>query len=138
MASERPFTSVEDLIAGADRIWWSLKSGDWLEAFCGHPKIGEKRSAAPTSIESQNWSSQEQASISDATQDIMRLLADLNRHYEKKFGYIYIVCATGKNAEEMLEILRERLNNDPEEEIRVAAAEQARITTLRLKRLLEP
>ena len=128
--------SLDDLIADADRIWWSLGSQDWLEAFHSHPKIGEQQAAAATAVQAQQWSEAEQAGIRNSAQQTLDDLAKLNHAYEERFGYIFIVCASGKSSEEMLAILRERLQNDPGEELRIAAAEQAKITELRLKKLL--
>jgi OHCU decarboxylase len=136
VANLRPFLTLDDLLAKADEVWWSLKPRHWLEAFSSHPKIGERKPAKVSSSESLSWSRQEQAGISNATQETERSLATLNREYEDKFGYIYIVCATGKSSEEMLAILKERLHNDPDIELRTAAGEQAKITELRLKRLV--
>jgi OHCU decarboxylase len=137
MTEERPFASVEELLTTAENIWWSLHDADWLEAFRSHPKIGEQKAAASVSTDAQTWSKQEQSSMSQAGSDTRRELAHLNQQYEQRFGYIYIVCATGKSPEEMLSILRRRMDNAPAEELRVAAAEQAKITKLRLKKLLE-
>jgi OHCU decarboxylase len=137
MIGERPFESLDDLIAKADRVWWALDPGDWLEAFRSHPKIGEKKAAVATSDQSKQWSAAEQAGIGDAANSALARLAELNQKYEEKFGYIFIVCATGKSSDEMLAILRSRLGNNPDEELRVAAAEQAKITELRLKKLVE-
>jgi OHCU decarboxylase len=136
MATERPFASFEQLTEAADRIWWSLKPRDWLEAFHSHPKIGEKKAAAPTSIHAQEWAEAEQSGIRDSAQETMDALAELNREYEEKFGYIFIVCAAGKSSEEMMAILRARLENPAGQELRIAAAEQAKITDLRLKKLV--
>jgi OHCU decarboxylase len=137
MIAERSFASPEDLTAKADRVWWSLEPGDWLEAFLSHPKIGEKKAAAAVSDESKRWSEAEQAGVSGAATQTMQALAELNQKYEDKFGYIFIVCASGKSSDEMLAILRKRLENDPDEELRIAAAEQAKITRLRLMKLAE-
>ena len=120
-----------------DRIWWALESADWLEAFDSHPKIGEKKAAASVARESLSWSEKEQSGTRDSTQQTMEELAELNRKYQEKFGFIYIVCATGKSAEEMLAILRERLNSNAATELHNAAQEQAKITTLRLNKLIE-
>lgn len=136
MIEERPFTGVEQMVEAADRIWWSLDSQDWLEAFRGHPKIGEKKAAAPVSDESRAWSEREQSGIENSAPDTTRALAELNQAYEEKFGFIFIICATGKNSEEMLAILRARLDNPADMELRTAAAEQAKITQLRLRKLL--
>lgn len=136
MTSRRPFEAEEDLIRAASDVWWSLKQSDWLEAFHSHPKIGEKKAAAEVSTQSQHWSGQEQSGVRDANQDTIESLARLNREYEEKFGFIFIVCATGKSAAEMLAILRERLVNEIDVELPIAAAEQAKITELRLKKLV--
>ena len=137
ISAERTFESLDDLIAKADRVWWALQPNDWLEAFHSHPKIGEKKSAAVTSEQSKTWSASEQAGIANSAEQTLQALADLNKKYEDKFGYIFIVCASGKSSEEMLAMLRNRLENDRDEELRIAAAEQAKITQLRLKKLLE-
>jgi len=136
LTSARPFASLNELFAAAERVWWSLDSQDWLEAFHGHPKIGEKKAAAPTAVEAQQWSEDEQSGIRDSAQQTLDALAKLNQTYEEKFGYIFIVCASGKSSEEMLEVLRERLKNSRDEELRIAAAEQAKITRLRLQKLV--
>lgn len=137
MTSARPFASLDELIAKADRVWWSLDSGDWLEAFHSHPKIGEKNAAAPSAVEAQRWSEDEQSGIRNSAQQTLDELADLNRAYEEKFGYIFIVCASGKSSEDMLAILHDRLKNNAAQELRMAAAEQAKITELRLRKLLD-
>jgi OHCU decarboxylase len=121
---------LEDIHRAADEIWWSLTPQDWLEAFAAHPKIGQKSSA--------KWTAQEQSGMSQAAASTAEEMARLNCDYESKFGFIYVVCATGKSADEMLAILQARIHNSPEEEIRIAAAEQAKITHLRLDKLLTP
>jgi OHCU decarboxylase len=136
VTAARPFANVDDLITKADRIWWSLEPRDWLEAFHSHPKIGETKAAAVTAVAAQKWSEDEQSGTRDSRQETMAALAKLNREYEEKFGFIFIVCAAGKSSEEMLAMLRERLENNPDEELRIAAAEQEKITHLRLKKLL--
>lgn len=137
MVAERPFEILDDLIEKADRVWWALEPHDWLEAFRSHPKIGEQKAAAAVSDESKRWSEAEQSGVANSATQTMQALAQLNQKYEEKFGYIFIVCATGKTSEEMLEILRVRLENDRDEELRIAAAEQAKIIKLRLMKLLE-
>ena len=137
MAVQRPFANQVELLGKADSIWWSLDSADWLEAFRSHPKIGEKKAAQPTSAEAQGWSEQEQSGTRNAAPETIEALSAGNRDYEQKFGYIFIVCATGKSSEEMLTRLSERLGNDPERELRIAAEEQSRITQLRLKKLID-
>jgi 2-oxo-4-hydroxy-4-carboxy-5-ureidoimidazoline decarboxylase len=136
MTQHRPFETIEELTRTANEVWASLDQADWLEAFHSHPKIGEKKAAEPVSKQSQQWSGQEQAGVRDADQEMIDLLAQLNREYEEKFGFIFIVCATGKSAAEMLAILRERLRNAIDAELGIAAAEQAKITELRLKKLV--
>jgi OHCU decarboxylase len=136
LIAQRPFDSVDDLIAKADRVWWSLAPRDWLEAFQSHPKIGEQQAARATSAESQKWSTDEQSGVRNSAPDTMSALAELNHSYEEKFGFIFIVCAAGKSSEEMLAILRARLQHPADRELPVAAAEQAKITTLRLRKLL--
>jgi len=137
MTSVRPFISLEDLLAKADSLWRSLSEEDWLEAFRAHPKIGEQKAAAAQSEQAGNWSSQEQSGIERAAIETRAALAKRNQEYEKRFGFIFIVCATGKSSEEMLAILNDRLQNDPKTELPVAAAEQRKITRLRLEKLLE-
>ena len=136
MLAERPFESGADLSARADQVWWTLDPRDWLEAFHSHPKIGEKKAAAATAKEAQEWSADEQSGMNRSAQATIDALADLNQVYEDKFGFIFIVCASGKSSEEMLAVLRERLENDRDVELRVAAEEQAKITQLRLNKLL--
>lgn len=137
IVAERPFMNLNQLLDSAEEIWWALAPSDWLEAFHSHPKIGEKKAAAPTSDQSKSWSEAEQAAVSSATSETLQTLRTLNREYEEKFGYIFIVCATGRSSEEMLAILRERMDNAPDAELRNAAAEQAKITQLRLKKLID-
>ena len=128
MLSQRPFKDAQEVFDSAERIWNDLGREDWLEAFAAHPRIGEKKDAQ---------SAQEQAGALAAGDDVKARLAEANRAYEAKFGWIYLVCATGRSAEEMLALAEQRMHNDPETEIRVAAAEQAKITKLRLEKLLE-
>ena len=136
MSSDRPYPTLEALLTHADRIWWALTPDDWLEAFRSHPKIGEKKASDKVSAQSSQWSGQEQAGVSSASQDTVDSLESLNRAYEQKFGFIFIICATGKTSEEMLEALQDRLQHDSDTELRLAATEQAKITELRLKKLL--
>ncbi|HKG47736.1 MAG TPA: 2-oxo-4-hydroxy-4-carboxy-5-ureidoimidazoline decarboxylase [Pyrinomonadaceae bacterium] len=138
MAKRRPYATLETLIAAANDVWWSLDKDDWLEAFRSHPKIGEKKASDKVSAQSQQWSGQEQAGVADASNVTASSLAELNHTYEQKFGFIFIICATGKTSDEMLTALRERLQHEPEAELPIAAAEQSKITELRLKKLLEP
>jgi OHCU decarboxylase len=137
VTSERPFAGLAELVEASERIWWALAPADWLEAFYSHPKIGERKAAAEVAVEAQHWSEDEQSGIRDSAAQTMTALAELNRAYEEKFGYIFIVCAAGKSSEEMLAILRQRLTNEAEKELRIAAAEQAKITQLRLRKLID-
>ena len=136
MTEGRPYKSLAELKETAERIWWSLKPEDWLQAFKSHPKIGETRPQQNDSKVENKWSQQEQSGVGAAAKETIDKLAELNRDYEAKFGYIFIVCATGRSAGEMLTILQGRLLNDPEKELPIAAAEQAKITALRLEKLL--
>ena len=136
MTKARPFENADHLLHEADRVWWSLDPADWLEAFRAHPKIGEKKAATTQPEEAQAWSEQEQSGTQNAPAGTMVLLAEGNREYEQRFGFIFIVCATGKSSEEMLTLLNERLQNDRETELRVAAGEQRKITHLRLDKLI--
>jgi OHCU decarboxylase len=137
MADARPFGDIEGLLSTADRIWWSLKAADWLEAFSHHPQIGEKKGARAQAAEASRWSEEEQSGTRGAEVETKEALASANRVYLRKFGYIFIVCATGKNSDEMLSLCEERLSNDAQTELRIAAGEQRRITQLRLRKLLE-
>ena len=136
MANARPYLNLETLLATSNDIWWSLDRADWLEAFRSHPKIGEKKAAGKVSAQAQQWSGQEQSGVSHASPGTTSSLAALNEAYEQKFGYIFIICATGKTSDEMLTALGERLQHDPDAELPIAAAEQSKITELRLKKLL--
>jgi 2-oxo-4-hydroxy-4-carboxy-5-ureidoimidazoline decarboxylase len=109
---------------------------DWLEAFRAHPQIGRHKPAAHASAQEQAWSAEEQSGMKQTGAGLAMDLESANREYLAKFGYIFIVCASGKSAGEMLAILRSRLPNAPEQEIRVAAEEQHKITQLRLAKLL--
>lgn len=137
VASARPFASLEELLNASDRIWWGLDASDWLEAFSHHPQIGERRSERPQAAEASRWSEQEQSGTKGADTATTEALAAGNRTYFDRFGYIFIICATGKSSTEMLSELQSRLTNDPKTELRVAAEEQRRITHLRLRKLLE-
>lgn len=137
MVARRPFRSRDAILSAADQIWGSLSPADWLEAFSHHPRIGERKSAAPPSERGTAWAVGEQSGVERADGDVRAALAAANREYEERFGYIYIVFATGKSAEEMLAVARARLRNDPDVEIRMAAEEQRKITRLRLDKLLE-
>ena len=135
LARRRPFLSKERLIKAAAEVWWRLDIADWMEAFAAHPQIGQRQPVHATS-QSQAWSAGEQSGMKRAGTGVTTELEQANQEYLSKFGYIFIVCASGKSAEEMLAILRSRLPNAPDAEIRIAAEEQSKITRLRLERLI--
>ncbi len=137
MLAQRPFASPSAVLEAADAVWATAGADDWHEAFRAHPRIGESKAAAGQSATAKNWSSQEQAGTSGATDAARAELAEINRAYEAKFGFIYIVCATGKTLDEMLALARARMNNMPDAELKNAAAEQHKITRLRLEKLLD-
>jgi OHCU decarboxylase len=140
MADSRPFADRDAMMDAADRIWASLDPPDWLEAFAAHPRIGsvaaEPALSEPEIARVEGWSDQEQAGARVAGSDVQHRLAEANREYEARFGYIFIVCATGKTGDEMLAILESRLAHAPGDELAIAAEEQRKITRLRLAKLL--
>lgn len=137
MLARRPFESNDELFRAANEIWWSLSESDWKEAFSHHPKIGDIESLRKKFAGTANWASNEQAGTSSASEETLEHLAEGNRLYEERFGYIFIVCATGKSADEMLATLKSRLPNSPDDEIEIAAVEHAKISRLRLEKLLK-
>lgn len=136
MASCRPFWDPEVVYNASEVIWEYLQPHDWVEAFRHHPKIGDFDAAHMKFASTRAWALGEQAGISEASEITLKELAQLNQLYEEKFGYIFIVCATGKDAEKMLHLLKTRLDHHPADELGIAANEQAKITQLRLKKLL--
>ncbi len=128
MLAGRPFAGDQELFRASEREWWALDRGDWLEAFAAHPRIGERTTDA--------WSSGEQSGMARAGADLRLALREQNGTYERRFGHVYLVCATGRSAAELLVDLRERLTNEPDKELRVAAGEQAKIIRLRLEKLV--
>jgi 2-oxo-4-hydroxy-4-carboxy-5-ureidoimidazoline decarboxylase len=132
MLRARPFASREALLSAAQAEWQGLTPDDWREAFGHHPKIGDRQRLRERFPSTHQLSAQEQAGIDGASDAVLDALADANRRYEATFGYIFIVCATGRSASEMLALLTARLENDLEHEVHIAAAEQAKITALRL------
>lgn len=131
---ERPYSDVNSLLTKADGIWWSLAKDDWLEAFACHPCIGE--SPANTSHQFSAWSIEEQSKARTAVEPVLDAISRKNREYEARHGFIYIVCASRKSAEELLAILDRRLTNTTEVEIREAAEQQRLITHLRIRKWL--
>jgi 2-oxo-4-hydroxy-4-carboxy-5-ureidoimidazoline decarboxylase len=136
MLEQRPFASTAALMEAADEVWRGLAREDYLEAFAHHPAIGadlaklRERFAATA-----GWSSQEQAGVAGASEPTLCALRDGNQAYRAKFGYVFLICASGKSADEMLTALEGRLANTAAEELRVAAEEHAKITRLRLAKL---
>jgi OHCU decarboxylase len=134
LAQHRPLADVDSLLSAADAIWWSLGESDWLEAFACHPRIGQPPSNA--SHQFSRWSMDEQAKARSAGAAAAQSIAAKNLEYEQRHGFIYIVCASGRSAEELLAILERRLNNSTEEELREAAENQRQITHLRIRKWL--
>jgi 2-oxo-4-hydroxy-4-carboxy-5-ureidoimidazoline decarboxylase len=132
MLSRRPFASRDALLAAAREEWFALTPADWRDAFRHHPPIGDRDALRARFPGTAQLSEREQAGVAGASDAVLDALAEANRAYAHKFGYIFIVCATGKSAGEMLASLRARLLNGPDTEIRIAAEEQAKITELRL------
>ena len=130
MSEQRPFANRDVLLATAERLWWSLEAADWLEAFAAHPRIGDRQASG--------WAADEQSAAARMSQDVRARLVEGNHAYEERFGYTFIVCAMGKSAEAIVDILRARLIVDPAAELQVAAAEQRKITELRLGKLFTP
>src|SRR5689334_6862368 len=136
MVIDRPFESQAEMLEISDRVWEECDVDDYLEAFDGHPRIGDVESLAKKYATTKAWAGKEQSGVDGADRDVLERLADGNKSYEEKFGHIFIVCATGKSAAEMCALLEARMDNDPEHEINVAAEEQNKITRIRLKKLL--
>ena len=131
-----PVSGRAELLQIAEEQWNKCSEEDWKEAFTHHPKIGDIESLQKKFASTAGWASAEQSKIHTASQRTIEALAKGNRKYEEKFGYIFIVCATGKSAEEMLDLLEARLKNDPEDEIEIAAGEQNKITKIRIEKLV--
>ncbi len=136
MVAARPFTSRTHLLGEAERLWWRLDETDWREAFSHHPRIGDDVAKLREKFGSTaSWAAGEQAGVAAAGEATIQSLAAGNRAYEARFGHIFIVCASGLTAEEMLSRLTLRMDNTPANELRIAAGEQAKITRLRLEKL---
>ena len=136
MAAQRPIAGVEVLCAAANREWSRMEEADWLEAFARHPRIGERspRHFAQATAKSEAWSKQEQAGAASAAARVLEELAEGNALYEQRYGFTYIVCATGKTAEEMLAILKRRLASGRATELCEAAEQQRQIMQIRLRK----
>ena len=136
VAAKRPFASKDELLAAADREWSRTSPQEWLEAFSHHPRIGGKDALRAKFAATKAWSQGEQATVAAADEATLDALEKGNAEYEARNGFIFIVCATGKSAAEMLALLKTRLPNTKEQELAIAAGEQAKITRIRLEKLL--
>jgi 2-oxo-4-hydroxy-4-carboxy-5-ureidoimidazoline decarboxylase len=136
MAASRPFADEASLLTASEDVWRSLGESDWVEAFRSHPRIGETRAEQPAHARSAAWSAQEQRNAASGGDVVKIALADANRQYEERFDRIFVVCANGKSAGEILEILWGRLKNDVETELREAVEQQRQITQLRIRKWL--
>jgi 2-oxo-4-hydroxy-4-carboxy-5-ureidoimidazoline decarboxylase len=143
MVAQRPLADEAAVLAASDEAWHNLTRSGWMEAYRSHPRIGESSpstqsaSIQPPSIQSVQWSSQEQRNVGEADAVVKANLAEGNREYEQRFNRIFVVCATGKSASEILEILRRRLKNDDETELYEAAEQQRQIMQIRLRKWLQ-
>lgn len=137
MVSAMPFSSKIALQNAAATFWKSMQSADYMEAFDGHPKIGDPELPKKKHSSADALAANEQSSVAQANDNVLRELVQYNNDYETKFGHIFIVCATGKTAAEMLALIKTRINNQPDREIKIAAAEQAKIMVLRIDKLIE-
>jgi OHCU decarboxylase len=136
MAARRPLADEAALLAASNEVWRSLSTSDWMDAFRSHPRIGESRAGQSQPAQSIEWSAQEQSKVNDADADVKIALAEANQEYERRFNRIFIVCAAGKSASAILEIVQRRIKNDPETELHEAAEQQRQITEIRLKKWL--
>jgi 2-oxo-4-hydroxy-4-carboxy-5-ureidoimidazoline decarboxylase len=132
-----PVEDLVELLDAAEEKWYECTESDWKEAFDHHPKIGDINSVREKFANTAEWAANEQAGVNDAAENTLQQLAKGNAEYQNKFGFIFIVCATGRSAENMLADLKTRLNNSSDEEVKAAAAEQLKITKLRLEKLFE-
>lgn len=134
MINRRPFKTVDELLAAADTVWVGLPQSGWQEAFDSHPRIGERHAKSATEA-GLRWSASEQRGVS-GDQTTQAALIEANGRYEERFGRVFLVCATGKSALEILAILETRLRNEPAVELLETAEQQRRITQLRLRKWL--
>jgi len=137
MAARRPLSDAAALIAAADEVWRGLSVKEWMEAFASHPRIGERKAPESATVQSAAWSAQEQRDMAAGDDAVKAALAAGNQKYERRFGRVFLVCATGKSTSEILEILRRRLRNDDATELKEAADEQRKITAIRLTKWLQ-
>jgi 2-oxo-4-hydroxy-4-carboxy-5-ureidoimidazoline decarboxylase len=132
-----PAEDLVELLEDAEEQWWQCSEKDWREAFSQHPRIGESASLQEKFRQTAAWAATEQAGMKAANRETLKSFEEANQQYEEKFGYTFIVCATGKSPDEMLGMLQVRLHHDPVDELRVAADEQSKITKLRIEKLIE-
>jgi len=137
MMTHFPVDDLVELLETAEEVWFDCGEVDWKEAFEHHPRIGDLESLTKKFTSTAAWASAEQSGVQSASPQTIEALAEGNKQYEEKFGYIFIVCATGLSAEEILGNLQSRLRNIPAEELKIAADEQNKITRLRLEKLLD-
>lgn len=133
-----PVADEKILLHEAEKLWRQCSESDWLEAFTHHPKIGDVNSLKEKYAATAAWAEGEQSSVKESSLAVLQALSAGNAEYENKFGYIFIVCATGKTASEMLAMLQDRIKNKAADEIQIAAQEQNKITAIRLKKLIAP
>lgn len=136
MISARPFVQGNDLLVASDNCFLQLTEADYIEAFKGHPQIGNLQTLHDKYANTSDSARHEQSGMSDADQLVIEEMHSLNIKYLQKFGFIFIVCASGKSAQQMLDLIKSRINNDRQKELSIAANEQAKITHLRLEKLL--
>ena len=124
----RPFQNTEAILAAAESVWWSLAARDCLQAFAAHPRIGAKKLS--------EWCAREQSGLDSTSERVLERLARGNEAYEERFGWIFLINASGKDGSEILRLMESRLANESDVELRIAAGEQAQIISIRLRRLL--
>jgi len=135
MVSSMPYGNFEEMMKKSDQHFSTLEEKDWLEAFDGHPKIGDVNSLKEKYKSTKKLASGEQSGMSEADEKVIEEMAELNNRYHKNNGFIFIVCATGKSASEMLEIIKSRIDNERAVELKIASEEQTKITKIRLEKL---
>jgi OHCU decarboxylase len=136
VASQRPFDSIASLQDAAARVWTAMSRNEWLEAFSHHPRIGDINPTGSKHSPTADLSRREQSGMAGAPDEVRLAFVELNRQYEAKFGHVFLICAGGKSADQMLAQLRARLGDDAATELKNAGAEQAKITRLRLDKLI--
>jgi 2-oxo-4-hydroxy-4-carboxy-5-ureidoimidazoline decarboxylase len=136
MSKRRPFASWHDLLTAAEREGDSLDDSDWREAFAAHPRIGDREVLCKRFADS-TWERGEQSGVDTANDDLLDELNSFNERYEHRFGHVFLICASGLTGEQMLDALKSRIGNEPQAELAIAAAEQRKITRIRLRKLID-